>query len=139
MANLAKKYIETDHCINLLAMPMTDDPANSTASKLVQDLKAQARTIGVLTKPDRVQSGESLAQWIDILNGKKFRLGYGYYVIKNNPDPAVSHTVARHEEGEFFSQTEPWSTSLSAHSDRFGTINLQSILSKRLTQQIQTR
>lgn len=139
VANLAKTYINTDNCLNLLALPMTDDPANSTASKLVQTLGAQNRTIGVLTKPDRVQSGESMYQWIDILNEKKFKLGHGYYVIKNNPDPTVSHTIARQEEDEFFSQSEPWAKSLSAHQKRFGTLKLQGTLSKLLTQQIREK
>ncbi|KAL8720623.1 MAG: hypothetical protein Q9181_007883 [Wetmoreana brouardii] len=138
VANLAKSYIRTENCINLLAMPMTDDPANSTASKLIHELNAQNRTIGVITKPDRVQSGESLAQWIDILNGKKFKLGHGYYVVKNNPDPNVNHVVARQEEDIFFAENEPWSHALSLHHDRFGTLKLQGVLSKRLTAQIKS-
>lgn len=48
--NLVRNYIKDESCINLLAMPMTDDAANSTASKLVQEAAAQARTVGVLTK-----------------------------------------------------------------------------------------
>lgn len=139
VANLVETYIKTDNCLNLLAIPMTDDPANSTASRIVQDLKAQGRTIGVLTKPDRVQSGESLSQWIDILNGRKFKLGHGYYVVKNNPNPAVSHAVARQEEDHFFAENEPWAGRLISHHDRFGTLRLQAILSKRLTAQIRTR
>lgn len=138
VANLVKDYIKTENCINLLALPMTDDAANSTASKLVQELNAQNRTIGVLTKPDRVQSGESLAQWIDILKGTKFRLGHGYFVVKNNPDPRVSHLVARQEEDEFFNDNEPWATTLKSHRERFGTLKLQGVLSKRLTTEIRT-
>ncbi|KAL8839189.1 MAG: hypothetical protein Q9170_001838 [Blastenia crenularia] len=138
VANLVKSYIKTDNCINLLAMPMTDDAANSTASKLVQELNAQSRTIGVLTKPDRVQSGESLAQWIDILHGRKFKLGHGYFVIKNNPDPRVSHSVARQEEDQFFDENEPWVGSLNSHRDRCGTLKLQAVLSKLLKQQIRS-
>ncbi|KAL8763297.1 MAG: hypothetical protein Q9184_000853 [Pyrenodesmia sp. 2 TL-2023] len=138
VANLVKTYIKTDNCLNLLALPMTDDAANSTASKLVQELSAQDRTIGVLTKPDRVQDGENLEQWIDILNGKKFKLGHGYFVVKNNPDPRVSHAVARHEEDEFFRETEPWAQILRSHHERFGTLKLQGVLSKRLTAQIRT-
>ncbi|KAI4256668.1 MAG: hypothetical protein LQ352_001986 [Teloschistes flavicans] len=139
VANLAAKYVQNENCLNLLALPMTDDPANSTASKLVHKLNGQNRTIGVLTKPDRVQSGESMSQWIDILNEKKFKLGHGYYVVKNNPDPTVSHAVARQEEDEFFSQREPWAKSLYAHQKRFGTLKLQGILSKLLTEQIRER
>lgn len=45
--NLVKGYISTSDCINLLAIPMTDDPANSSASRLIRDVKgASGRTIG---------------------------------------------------------------------------------------------
>lgn len=45
--NLVKEYISTSDCINLLAIPMTDDPANSSASRLIQEVKgARGRTVG---------------------------------------------------------------------------------------------
>ena len=45
--NLVKEYISTSDCINLLAIPMTDDPANSSASRLIREVKgARERTIG---------------------------------------------------------------------------------------------
>ena len=45
--NLVKEYISTPDCINLLAIPMTDDPANSSASQLIREVKgARGRTIG---------------------------------------------------------------------------------------------
>ncbi|KAL8983687.1 MAG: hypothetical protein Q9205_002137 [Flavoplaca limonia] len=116
---------------------MTDDAANSTASKLVQDANAQARTIGVLTKPDRVQIGESMSQWLDVLDGSKFRIGHGYYVVKNNPNPEVNNLVARQEEDQFFDR-EPWVRTLGAHKDRFGTLNLSHKLSKLLNAHIKT-
>ncbi|KAL8860610.1 MAG: hypothetical protein Q9178_002963 [Gyalolechia marmorata] len=135
--NLVRSYIKEEACINLLAMPMTDDAANSTASRLVQELSAHHRSVGVLTKPDRVQSGEGMAQWIDILDGKKFKIGHGYFVVKNNPNPDVSNVVARQEEDEFFNQ-KPWVGTLSAHGDRFGTLKLSAKLSKLLNLQIRT-
>lgn len=137
--NLVKEYIRADDCINLLAIPMTDDPANSSASKLIREVKAEARTVGVLTKPDRYQKGESLDQWIQVLTGKKFRLGFGYYVVKNNPDPRVDNTTARGEESLFFSKEEPWATTLGKYNGRFGTFKLQTDLSHRLTAQIKAR
>lgn len=45
--NLVKEYISSADCINLLAIPMTDDPANSSASRLVREVNgARERTIG---------------------------------------------------------------------------------------------
>ena len=117
---------------------MTDDPANSTAFDLVRKVKAEARTVGVLTKPDRVQQSESFQQWIDVLSGRKFRLGFGYHVIKNNPNTEVEHAIARQEERDFFQQS-PWATELSHYAARFGTLQLQTALSRQLTAQIKTR
>lgn len=137
--NLVKEYIKDESCINLLALTMTDDPANSTASDLIRKVKAEARTVGVLTKPDRVQHGESLEQWVQILNGERFRLGFGYHVVKNNPDTAVDHTSARKEECDFFETEEPWATDLRQYGDQFGTLKLQTFLSHKLTAQIKAR
>lgn len=134
--NLVKGYIVQEDCINLLAISMTDDPANSSASSLIRDVKAEGRTLGCLTKPDRLQQQESLDQWIQILRGERFRLGYGYHIIKNNPDTSVAHSIARDEEVRFFQKKDPWATTFKGHSQRFGTHNLQNTLSQLLTAQI---
>lgn len=137
--NLVKQYIKADNCINILALPMTDDPANSSASRLIRDEAAEIRTVGVLTKPDRVQEAESLDQWIQILAGQRFELGHGYHIVKNNPDPNVNHATARAQEKEFFTRNTPWSTDLKEYNDRFGTLQLQTFLSQILTAQIKDR
>ena len=137
--NLVRQYIKADNCINLLALPMTDDPANSSASRLIRDEEAGARTIGVLTKPDRVQEAESLEQWVQILAGQRFGLGHGYHIVKNNPDVTVDHAVARAQEQDFFANSPPWSTTLKKYEHRFGTLQLQTFLSQRLTAQIRDR
>ena len=136
--NLVKEYVTAKDCINLLAIPMTDDPANSSASKLLRDLKVDSKTIGCLTKPDRVTDDE-MAQWIQILKGESFQLGHGYYVIKNNKDHRVDHMTARHEEADFF-QGEPWtSNDLQPYHEQFGTPKLQAALSELLAEQIKQR
>lgn len=134
--NLVKEYVQTQQSIILLTVPMTDDPANSNASKLVRELKAEERTIGCLTKPDRLQEVESTEQWERILRGEKFQLGFGYFVIKNNPNPAIDHNIARAEETTYFRTSAPWSTTFEDHMSRFGTSNLQTELSQLLTTQI---
>ncbi|RAH57510.1 dynamin family protein [Aspergillus piperis CBS 112811] len=135
--NLVKHYILQKHCIVLLTLPMTNDATNSSAARIVQTTSgANARAMGVLTKPDRIQTGESYAQWIEILEGDKFSLGHGYFVVRNNPDPAVEHSVAREEEEAFFAG-EPWATDLALYRDKFGTRNLQATLSSLLLEQIQ--
>ncbi|CAK48306.1 uncharacterized protein An11g02390 [Aspergillus niger] len=135
--NLVKHYILQQHCIVLLTLPMTNDATNSSAARIMQEIRgANARTMGVLTKPDRVQTGESFAQWVEILEGDKFSLGHGYFVVRNNPDPAVEHYVAREEEDAFFA-SPPWATDLALYQEKFGTRRLQTALSSLLLEQIQ--
>ena len=93
----------------------------------------------VITKPDRFQEGESFEQWDQILNGERYEVGFGYYVVKNNPDIKVGNTRARKEEETYFSEEEPWSTVLNKYEDRFGTAKLVTALSQKLTEQIRKR
>ncbi|PGH13317.1 hypothetical protein AJ79_03733 [Helicocarpus griseus UAMH5409] len=134
--NLVKQYISTSSCTVLLTLPMTDDATNSSAARIIREVKATSRTLGVLTKPDRIGYGEGYEQWKEILRGEKFAVGHSYYVIRNNPNPQVEHAQAREEEEDFFS-TGPWRNELSEHSDRFGTRKLQMALSRLLKQQIE--
>lgn len=134
--NLVKDYVSQKHCIVILTLPMTDDATNSSAARIIRDIEgAKERTLGVLTKPDRVSNAESFDQWLEILDRKKFTLGHGYFVIKNNPNPLVSHAQARMEEEIFFTQP-PWSEELAAYGNSFGTAKLQNSLSELLRKQI---
>ena len=84
--NLVRQYIKARNCIVLLALPMTDDTTNSSATRIVKDVPgARERTVGILTKPDRIQSGEDYQQWIEILHSNKFSVGYKYYVVRSKP------------------------------------------------------
>lgn len=94
--------------------------------------------LGVLTKPDKLDKND-LTQWISILEGQKFKLGFGYFVVKNNPDANVDHLTARKQEEDFFENEVPFTTKLRSYKDQFGTKKLQAALSQRLTSKIKTR
>ena len=130
--NVVKEYIKAENCINLLAPTMTHDAVNSSAFGLIKEMKAEARTVGCLTKPDRMDPGEALDQWIRILHGEEYQLGFGYHVIKNNPNPEVDHATARIEETAFFRENEPWTIALSMYSGRLDTLPLHIALSQQL-------
>lgn len=123
--NLVKRYVSQENCIVLLTLTMTDDATYSSAARIIRGTKgAKERTLGVLTKPDRVSGYESFAQWNEILQGQKFRLGHGYYVVRNNPDPEVDHEKARQEEDAFFSDPF-WAGQMASYGERFGVRRLQ--------------
>ncbi|OJD21537.1 hypothetical protein ACJ73_07124 [Blastomyces percursus] len=113
--NIVKQYISTSNCIVLLTLPMTDDATNSSAARIIREVGAASRTLGVLTKPDRIGYGEEYDQWKKILR--------------------VEHAQAREEEEEFFS-SGPWRNELVEYSDRFGTRNLQMAFSKLLNSRL---
>lgn len=132
---LVRRYVSQENCIVLLALPMTDDATNFSAASILRNIKgAKERTLGVLTKPDRLPDHESFEQWNEVLEGKKSHLGHGYFVVRNNPDPDVSHSQARQEEEEFFA--DPFWAGQAHYQQRFGTHNLQTALSSLLREQI---
>jgi hypothetical protein len=69
--SLVKKYVSEENCIVLLTLAMTDDAGNSNAAGLIGNIKgARERTLGVLTKPDRLAGFESFSQYNEILEGR---------------------------------------------------------------------
>ncbi|KAJ5216073.1 uncharacterized protein N7498_002480 [Penicillium cinerascens] len=135
--NLVKQYVSEENCIVLLTLSMTDDAGNSKAAGLIGKINgAKERTLGVLTKPDRLAGFESFAQYNEILEGRVYGLGHGYYVVRNNPDPDVPHAVARREEDAFFADPF-WAGQMAGFQERFGTCRLQVALSAMLMEQIQ--
>ena len=133
--------MENANTIVVLAVPMNHDMEVSTAARLVGQWKAKNRTIGVLTKPDTLPSGDDPHEWKQILCGQRFPLGKGYFVTKQ-PDSMelkqrISHAQARDNEMAFFQQS-PWSDLFSDHQNRFGTGSLQAKLSSLLAEEIAT-
>ena len=135
---LVRAYISASNCLILYAVPINNDRANSNTGRMIEDMRATARTLGVITKPDTlVRTG--VAQWKRILEGISFRLGLGYFVVKNDPDPSVEHQAARERELEFFTTDQTFTQDLAQFSDRFGTPKLQDFLSRKLTLQIKAQ
>lgn len=60
--NMIKKYIQHEKALIICTMPMATDPANSRTFSLITSMKADKRTIGVLTMPAVL----SVVLWCDI-------------------------------------------------------------------------
>ena len=135
--NLVRKYVAQENCIILLTLTMTDDATNSSAARIIRDVKsAKERTLGVLTKPDKLSGEDSHTQWVEMLDGTKFQLGHGYFVVRNNANPEIDYLQAREEEDLYF-ESSFWSGQMARHQERFGVRRLQSALSNVLMTQIQ--
>lgn len=89
----------------------------------------------MLTKPDCIPPGSRPEKLCDVLDGKRFALGHGYFIVRNlsqaEINEGMTHQDARELERKFF-QDIPWTTTFCKHNSRFGTANLQEYLSRRL-------
>ncbi|KAF2269616.1 hypothetical protein CC78DRAFT_236102 [Lojkania enalia] len=138
--DLVTGYVRDPDALILLTCSLSNDISNSHAAKIARRVNAEDRCVGVLTKPDCLPSGSREDTLRNILDGKKYQLGHGYFVVKNlaqnDIDNGLTHQDARLQERNFFEHTPLWSTTFCDHGDRFGTQNLQAYLSKRLAAQI---
>jgi hypothetical protein len=128
-------YVGQENTLILLAVPFESDIDNSKASAILSEENANDRTIGVLTKPDRLQSDDRVDNWIEVLRGEAFAKGHGYFVVKQPSQQdlkkGMSHADARTQEEAFF-QSEFWTSRFQGFKDRLGTSNLQQVLSQKL-------
>lgn len=141
---LAEEHIRKESCIILLTIACETDFENQTAHRLAAQFDPSgARTIGVLTKPDRIPAGEE-AMWIGKIRSGGVNGGIEYFSVKN-PDSqdirnGITYEQAREREAEFFSTREPWSNLEWLCQRRLGTDKLtkrlgqvlSSLISKRL-------
>jgi hypothetical protein len=143
--NLAAKYIRHPQALIICALPMSADPATSRTAKVISDLNAESRCIGVLTKADQLQDGQSHSDFEAMLRGHEHKIGHGYYVTKLPGQAAarayddVYHKKARVAEDDFFRSTSPWDMEWSEFRSRCGTQNLAHALSQKFASQIVER
>lgn len=97
---------------------------------------------GVLTKPDRIPTGEE-QNWIGILRNIKEPLQNGWYCVKqpSSAEIAVGTTweKARKNEDEFFASTAVWSDLDEMYKKYLCTRNLVERLSALLSDLISKR
>ncbi|KAJ7593810.1 P-loop containing nucleoside triphosphate hydrolase protein [Mycena floridula] len=142
--NIVVSHIK-GNCLILVALPMTDDIENQKALRLArQEDPAGVRTIGVLTKPDMLTSGQTkaLEQWMDVIEGRRHPLAHGYYGTRQPNDVeraaiaiSTDSNKGRAIEAQFFRETSPWCN--ARVKNRFGTAALIENLSKLLVKLIQ--
>lgn len=141
--NLVKSYVLEANNIILLVIPMNNDRDNCHAGKLVQGVPlALDRTIGVLTKPDRMEAGIRLDSWLSVLAGKTYVLGHGYYITRQPSPDELKHHITRTEaaenENDFFSTSPPWTAELKVFEANFGAPQIQAKLGELLVTKIKS-
>ncbi|CCM06033.1 uncharacterized protein FIBRA_08279 [Fibroporia radiculosa] len=128
--NLVTQYIQRDSCIILLTIACETDFENQGAHHLAQKYDPEGkRTIGVLTKPDRIQVGDE-DRWIKLLKNEfpTLTLANGWFSVKQPDSRALASGItwseARCQEHEFFANTAPWSGLPIQFQNHLETTNL---------------
>ncbi|KAI0262179.1 P-loop containing nucleoside triphosphate hydrolase protein [Gloeopeniophorella convolvens] len=140
---LAEQFISKESCIILLTIACETDFENQSAHRLAAQFDPKgSRTIGVLTKPDRIPPGEENG-WIGRIRGDSEGGGIEYYSVKN-PDSqdirnGITYEQARERETQFFSATAPWSGLEWLYQQRLGTTKLTHRLGQALSGLISKR
>uniref|UniRef100_A0A0K3CGI7 BY PROTMAP: gi/472583156/gb/EMS20810.1/ Dynamin related GTPase [Rhodosporidium toruloides NP11] gi/647397378/emb/CDR40354.1/ RHTO0S05e02168g2_1 [Rhodosporidium toruloides] n=1 Tax=Rhodotorula toruloides TaxID=5286 RepID=A0A0K3CGI7_RHOTO len=137
--NMVRQSI-TGNCLILLTITMRDDFQNQKAVLLAKEADPDGkRTIGVLTKPDTLQTGEH-PTWLDLLENRRHHLSNGYFVTKQPaPDDLIKNLTykeTREAEKEYFERNEPWRSLEVATRRRLGIGRLTGFLSDRLRRYI---
>ncbi|KAI6040078.1 P-loop containing nucleoside triphosphate hydrolase protein [Pisolithus marmoratus] len=141
--NLVTSYVEKPSCLILLTVACETDFENQGAHHLAKQYDPKGkRTVGVLTKPDRIPQGEE-ESWIRLIRNEVEPLDNNWYCVKQPSSLEISHGMhwgeARKREIEFFATMKPWS-GLDLHLHRvLGTKNLTERLSTILAELIARR
>ncbi|KAI9508380.1 P-loop containing nucleoside triphosphate hydrolase protein [Russula earlei] len=133
--DLAISYIRRPSCIILLTVACETDFVNQGAHRLAKEYDPHGeRTIGVLTKPDRIPATEE-ENWLPYIRGEQDDTTSWFCVKCPNTQEIKSGITwedARKAESKFFSKKAPWSTLSEESKERLGTGNLTRHLSEKL-------
>jgi hypothetical protein len=119
--------------LDRLTLSMMTDYDTSKALAIVLDLKAESRTLAVMTKPDLYPKLEPIDEFLGMLDGSKGAgMKHGYHVVMMNPDVNLTHAAAMQKEEEYFKSDGRWATPEPSYQQKLGTPKLAVTLSRLL-------
>ncbi|KAG2121234.1 P-loop containing nucleoside triphosphate hydrolase protein [Suillus clintonianus] len=140
---LVASYIQKPSCVILLTVTCETDFENQGAHHLAKQYDPEGkRTVGVLTKPDRIPAGEE-STWLKYIRNEQEPLVNHWYCVKQPGSQTlkkgISWAEARKQENDFFALTQPWSTIEPQYQKFLRTSNLTERLSMILSELIAKR
>lgn len=133
---LIEKYISIEKNIMLCVMPAREDIEADVALDICKEYDDDGeRTIGILTKVDLMNQGNSVSNYLDNNISRDLKLKYGYLAVKNrNKEEMKTKTI---HEG-IVDETNYFKTHINYKSltERCGITNLSKILSDILLKNI---
>ncbi|CAE6461571.1 unnamed protein product [Rhizoctonia solani] len=140
---LISSYMSRPSTINLIVLTCETDYETQAAGLLAKKYDPSGeRTIGVLTKPDRIEQGQE-HQWIPLITGDRNPLTNGWFTTKQlsprDREAGLTWEEARAQEFEFFETAAGWSGIAERYRDNLGSKNLAMKLGEVLSKEIRKR
>ncbi|EKM81299.1 hypothetical protein AGABI1DRAFT_56763 [Agaricus bisporus var. burnettii JB137-S8] len=141
--SLVTSYIKKPSCIILLTVACETDFENQGAHQISKAHDPEGkRTIGVLTKPDRIPLGEE-SNWLKFIKNEREPLENNWYCVKQPSSNDLKNNwtwqEARENEQQFFAGTAPWCELEGMYQKYLRTTNLVERLSGVLSDLIAKR
>ncbi|KAJ7767691.1 P-loop containing nucleoside triphosphate hydrolase protein [Mycena metata] len=139
--NLVKKYASKRNCIVLLVVSCEYDLEIGGVPRLIfteSDPELKERTVGVLTKVDRIVEDMRPA-WLETFHNKTRKLDNGWFAVKLPAGGDIPWEEARTQEREFFRDNEPWKSINREDRNRLGSEQLTQYISKLLSNLVAAR
>ena len=108
--NMVLRYMENPRSVMLTVVPANVDVATQEILKLADDLDPEGdRTLGVLTKPDLVDTGAE-DRVVNLIEGRAREIKLGWHVVRNpgQRDLADASFDRQRQELIFFQNVRPW-------------------------------
>ncbi|KAF7304023.1 hypothetical protein MIND_00633500 [Mycena indigotica] len=140
---LVTSYISKPSCVVLLTVACETDFENQGAHHLAKQYDPEGkRTVGVLTKPDRIPNGEE-ENWLPLIRNELEALEHHWFCVKQPSSQELKQGItwaeARAAENDFFSLKAPWCDLSALHQKYLRTTNLIDKLSLILSDLISKR
>jgi hypothetical protein len=128
--NLTRDYIRRETAIIMWALPMNADPENSISLGIIREAKAANRTIGIMTKADKL-APENEGQWLAMFRGEKQSVGHGFFATSRPPDEPLE-SAGKWEELFFSHEVGTWPAEFDDYKNRCGVDLLGKYISVQL-------
>ncbi|GAM89858.1 hypothetical protein ANO11243_078980 [Dothideomycetidae sp. 11243] len=105
--HLAGEYMKEKRTIILAVVSAKNDYANQIVLSKARDLKAEDRTLGIITKVDALRAGSAdETSWINLAQNMDVYFTLGWHMLRNRSPEEMSSSLAKRDEEEarFFSR-----------------------------------
>lgn len=138
--NLTREYISRPSALILCAVPMNQDTEVSLALKIIRELNAANRCIGVITKADLLPKDDHApSTWLSMLDGNAHETGLGYFITSRQGNDLEDQNKM---EEAFFNRTADntghWPEVFDRFKEKFGVEKLKAFLSLKLAEKFAT-